>query len=259
MRRWLAAARRLAGVFTRTRAAREFDAELDSHLQLHIDEHVRAGRHPAEARRLALATLGGRQQARELHRDRQGLPFLDQLSQDVRFGLRLFQRNPGFSLLTITTLTIGLGVNILVFSIGYPIVAAPLPGADADRLVRVFENDNSNVVFGHFVAYRDRNRTLSGLTATRTEGLRSKQARASRSSTKRWPDATGRTKTPSDDGSETGAPIRRSAPGSRSLVSPATASTPPLASSRAPFTIVRSRRCRPLASICSSRPARVIR
>ena len=126
---------------------------------------------PAEARRLALAELGGRQQARERHRDRHGLPFLDQLSQDTRFGLRLFARNPGFSLLTIATLTIGLGVNILVFSIGYPIVATPLPGADSDRLVRVFENDNSNVIFANYLEYRDRNRTLSGLTATRTEGF----------------------------------------------------------------------------------------
>ena len=157
-------------MFTREEAAREFDAELDSHLQLHIDEHVRSGYAPAEARRLALAKLGGRQQARERHRDRHGLPFLDQLSQDARFGLRLFARNPGFSLLTIATLTIGLGMNILVFSIGYPIVTTPLPGADSDRLVRIFENENSNVAFANYLEYRDRNRTLSGLTATRVEG-----------------------------------------------------------------------------------------
>ena len=173
MRSWLAALRRIGGVFTRLRAERDFDDELESHLQLHIDELVRSGLTSAEARRQALAKLGGRQQARERYRDRRSLPFLEQFLQDARFGLRLFVRNPGFSLLTIVTLTIGLGVNILVFSLGYPILVTPLPGVDPDRLVRVYASasEDANVRFADYLDYQDRNRTLTGLAATKVEGF----------------------------------------------------------------------------------------
>jgi predicted permease len=173
MRSWLAALRRIGGLFTPDRARRDFDDELESHLQLHVDELVRSGSTPAEARRQALAKLGGRQQARERYRDRRGLPFFDQVLQDARFGVRLFVRNPGFSLLSIVALTVGLGVNILVFSQGYLILTTPLPGVDPDRLVRVYASasEDANVRFVDYLDYRDRNRTLTGLAATKVEGF----------------------------------------------------------------------------------------
>jgi putative ABC transport system permease protein len=162
---------RLAGLFDRANRERDFDAELESHLQFHIDDNLRAGMSPAEARRVAIVTLGGIQQVRERQRDQRGLPLVEQLREDLRFGLRLFAKNRGFTVVSLLTLTIGLGGNILIFSIGYPILTARLPGTDPDRLVRVYENDESNVFHADYVDFRDQNRTFSGLTAYRVEGL----------------------------------------------------------------------------------------
>jgi hypothetical protein len=73
LRAWVT---RLVGVFSASAGERDFDAELDSHLQLHVDDNIRAGMSPAAARRAALMALGGVAQAKEQHRDRRGLPAL---------------------------------------------------------------------------------------------------------------------------------------------------------------------------------------
>jgi macrolide transport system ATP-binding/permease protein len=72
----------------------DFAAEIDSHLQLHIDDNLRAGMPPAAARRDALLKLGGLAQTQERYRDRQGIPALDALRQDLVFALRMLRKNP---------------------------------------------------------------------------------------------------------------------------------------------------------------------
>src|SRR5688572_23000573 len=94
MRAWM---KRLAGVFASSKADRELGAELESHLQLHIDEHLRAGLSPPEARRRAHIALGGVAQTTERYRDRRGLPALESLLRDARFGIRSLARTPGFT------------------------------------------------------------------------------------------------------------------------------------------------------------------
>ena len=90
--------RRLAGLFGRHKRDAEFTVELESHLQLHFEDNVRAGMTPEAARRDALMKLGGVEQTKESYRDRRGLPFLDTLLQDLRFALRMLrnkrQSNP---------------------------------------------------------------------------------------------------------------------------------------------------------------------
>jgi macrolide transport system ATP-binding/permease protein len=83
---------RLGGLFHKGRRDLDFAEELDSHLRLYIEDNVRAGLAPNEARRQAVIALGGIEQTKENYRDRRGLPFLEAVIQDVRFGMRLGPR-----------------------------------------------------------------------------------------------------------------------------------------------------------------------
>src|SRR5262249_41829796 len=83
--------------FHPARREREFQEEVESHLALHVEDNLRAGMGPEEARRAALIKLGGVEQTRELYRDRRGLPLVDTVAQDVRLGLRMMRRQPGFT------------------------------------------------------------------------------------------------------------------------------------------------------------------
>ena len=90
-RAWLM---RLFGVFGSTRAERELSAEIESHLQLHIDDNIRAGLSPEEARRRAVIALGGVERTKEEYRDRRGLPAVESLARDLRYGVRTLIKSP---------------------------------------------------------------------------------------------------------------------------------------------------------------------
>ena len=95
MRRLRAWILRLTGMRTRSRRQRDFDAELQAHLGMHIDDNIRAGMTPEQARRDALIALGGLQSLRESYRDRLGVPVLASLGHDARFAVRILRRSPG--------------------------------------------------------------------------------------------------------------------------------------------------------------------
>src|SRR6266705_2309432 len=127
---------RLRGLFNRDRRDSEFASEIETHLQLHIDDNLRAGMTPAEARRNALIKLGGVQQTKESYRDQKGLPMIETMLQDIRFGLRILRRSPAFSILAILCLTLGIGANAAVFSWIEGILFRPYPAvAHQERLV----------------------------------------------------------------------------------------------------------------------------
>ena len=127
---------RLRSFFRRAEQDRDLDAEMSAHLELAIEEHLERGLSPGEARRRALVRFGGPQQARENHREARGLPLLDTLLQDFRFALRMLRRSPGFSLLAILCLTLGLGANAAVFSWMEGLLFRPYPAvAHQERLV----------------------------------------------------------------------------------------------------------------------------
>src|SRR5687767_9175114 len=124
LRAWL---RRLASVCGGDQRDRELADELESHIQLHIDDNVRAGMSPTEARRQALLTLGGVDQTKERYRDRRGVPIVENLIRDIRYAMRRLRRAPGFTCAAVVMVALGVGANTSTFSQLYAIVIRPLP------------------------------------------------------------------------------------------------------------------------------------
>src|SRR5687767_11596173 len=135
LRAWLV---RVIG-FARPRSAeQEFADELESHIELHVADNLRAGMTPDEARRRALARLGSVASVSEAHRDRRGLPALESLIQDARYAIRGLGRNRAFAVACITTLALGIGVNSAIFSVVNAVLFAPLPYEKPEQLITVW-------------------------------------------------------------------------------------------------------------------------
>ena len=130
--------RRLAALFRRQPLEDDLDAELRSHLEMAVERNLRRGMNAEDARRDALLSFGGVEQTKERYRDQRGLPMIETTLQDLRFGIRMLRRSPGFSILAILCLTLGIGANAAVFSWVEGILFRPYPlVSHQERLVAV--------------------------------------------------------------------------------------------------------------------------
>jgi macrolide transport system ATP-binding/permease protein len=118
---------RLATLSCRRRLEEDLDEELRSHLEMALELNLREGMSAEDARREALRHFGGVEQTKEIYRDQRGLPMIETTLQDLRFGFRMLRRNPGFSILAILCLTLGIGANTAVFSWVEGILFRPYP------------------------------------------------------------------------------------------------------------------------------------
>ncbi|MFT4114928.1 ABC transporter permease, partial [Silvibacterium sp.] len=161
---------RLVGVWQRNDS--DFAAELESHLEMEIEDGVRRGLSEQEARRQALVRHGGVAQAQQAYRERRGLPWLEQLVQDVLYGARTLRRSPGFTVVAVATLALGIATTTTVFRWMDGVVLHPLAGVSEPQRIVALDSltANGEVVpnsYPDYIDFRDRLKLLDGIAVYR--------------------------------------------------------------------------------------------
>jgi putative ABC transport system permease protein len=161
------ARRLLRNLLTSGRVEADLDQEIRSHLDMLTEEHIRAGMTRADARRAAQIDLGGVEQVKEQVRERRLGNWLSSVLSDCRYALRQLRKNPGFTVVAVLTLALGIGVTTAIFSVVYGVLLRPLPYPDPDRIMAVFEITSkgrpSRLADPNFDDFRDQNRSFAAI------------------------------------------------------------------------------------------------
>src|ERR1700733_11996711 len=131
---------RLLNFATMRRADQRLQEEMAEHLALQTEENLRAGMSLAEARRQAALKLGAAHAIREQHNAEQSLPLAENLLLDIRYAFRMLHRSPGFALIAIATMALGVGATTAIYSVIDATLLHPLPYPDPSELVRIEAN-----------------------------------------------------------------------------------------------------------------------
>jgi len=162
---------RIRAVFRRGRVEGELDEELRFHLERQVKKYVQSGLSREEAQRRARLEFGGVELAKEECRDERGMKFFEALLQDVRFGLRMLRKNPGFAAVAVLTLALGIGANTAIFSVVNGVLLNPLPYPNPEQLVTLHESKpnfaTGSVSYPDFVDWQKENRTFSSMAIQR--------------------------------------------------------------------------------------------
>jgi len=166
LRAWLLRSR---GVFSKEQREREFASEIESHLQMQIDDNLRSGMSPEEARRAALLKLGGVEQTKQAYRERGTMPLVESVWQDLRFTFRQLTKNPAFAITAIVVLALGLGASVAIFAFVDAALIKPLPYREPSRIVGVFETvakiPRSNLSYPDYQDWKKLNQVFTSLDA----------------------------------------------------------------------------------------------
>ena len=155
-----------SALFERSRINREMDDELRSHIQHRADDLERSGLLRFEAERQARIEFGGYERFKEECREAAGGNFVETLLQDTRFGLRMMRRSPGFTVVAVLTLAIGIAANAVVFSVLNALVLRPIDLPDAQNLFMVeYGKQHFEQSYPDYVDVRDRSRGFDGVLA----------------------------------------------------------------------------------------------
>ncbi|HEX8775435.1 MAG TPA: ABC transporter permease [Pyrinomonadaceae bacterium] len=161
--------RRLRALLRRGEMEQELDEELRYHLERDVEQNISGGMSPEEARYAARRSFGGVEQSKEQCRDARGLGLIDDLWQDVRYGVRMLIKRPGFTLIAVAILALGIGANTAIFSLINATLWRQLPVSEPESLVYVHSgnpnNPYSNASYPDYVEFRDQNQVFAGLAA----------------------------------------------------------------------------------------------
>jgi predicted permease len=157
---------RFTGLFRRSARERALADEIECHLALHVDDNLRRGLPPDEARRQAVLALGGLEVMKEAYRDQGTVPFVEHTLQDVRLALRQLAKNPALAATAILVLALGMGSCLAVFGFVEAALLRPLPYARPERLVAVTESvermPRANLSYDDYLDWTRMNRVFQG-------------------------------------------------------------------------------------------------
>jgi putative ABC transport system permease protein len=164
---------RLRALFFNSKMEDDLEEEVRFHLEREIEENIARGMSPEEARYAALRRFGGVERVKEESRDERGIRFLDEMRQDLHYGARMLVKQPGFTLIAVLTLALGIGANTAIFSVVNAVLLCPLPYQTPDQLVVLWEthpqtmlrNERSNVSPANFIDWRDQSRVFEQVAA----------------------------------------------------------------------------------------------
>jgi putative ABC transport system permease protein len=158
---------RLRSIFRREDVERELEEEMQYHLDRKIEQGIATGLDPAQARRAAVRAMEGIEQQKEACRDQRKVNWLEDFVQDVRFAVRTLRRNPGFTVIALLTLALGIGANAAIFSVIDGVLLRPLPYGTPSQLVMVWEwntqhdNRHNTVSPPNFLDWQKENHVFS--------------------------------------------------------------------------------------------------
>jgi putative ABC transport system permease protein len=151
--------------FASKKTEQELNREIASHLALLQDDFERRGLNAEDARLAALRAYGGVEQAKELHRDARGFRWMDHFLKDLRFGARNLRKNPGFTIVAVLTLALGIGANTAIFSVVDAVLFRPLPYKDSSRLVTLLNYGTGPIANANYLDWRDQMQSFDTIAA----------------------------------------------------------------------------------------------
>jgi predicted permease len=161
----------MRALFHREDADYELDDELRDHVAQKTQLYISQGHAPVEARRRALIELHGVERLKEECRDARGTRWRDDLAHDVRYALRMLRKNPGFAVIVILTLALGIGATSGVFSVVNGVLLQPLPFAHPEQLVTLNESklnfSRGSIPYPNFLDWQKDNTTFSSMALSR--------------------------------------------------------------------------------------------
>jgi putative ABC transport system permease protein len=165
-------AARLRGLFSKRNDDREFDEEIQTHLELLTERYVHQGRTQYEAAAAARRQFGNVTKLLEINREMRGFESIGTIFQDLRYGLRMLRKNPSFTLIAVLTLALGIGASTAIFSVVNAVLLRSLPYRDPDRLVVIGRNQDGEIVDStraeDFLEWRDRATSFAQIAAYRS-------------------------------------------------------------------------------------------